>query len=69
MFNLIIGLTHTGSQITSQGSETRNLWTYNGITKLSIIPFTYIIPCKPMCPGPGPGPSSVQALSEKAIKL
>ena len=41
MFNLIIGLNHTGSQIISQGSKTRNLWTYNGIMKLSIIPFTY----------------------------
>ena len=28
MFNLIIGLNHTGSQIISQGSETRNLWNY-----------------------------------------
>ena len=36
MFNLIIGLNHTGSQILSQGSETRNLWNYDTKRKISI---------------------------------
>ena len=36
MFNLIIGLNHAGSQIISQGSETRNLWNYDTKRKISI---------------------------------
>ena len=36
MFNLIIGLNHTGSQILSQGSETGNLLNYDTKRKISI---------------------------------
>ena len=45
MFNLIIGLNHAGSQIISQGSETRNLWNNDTKRKISIS-FCTVLPIK-----------------------